>query len=145
MSRALAIGRTLAARRPPPAPQNQRHLQGNPASVADRVAKLSEPERAELSKHLDKMEEEFKCKLVQELDAYLQRPTFYNDQGMVNRVLTFCRVPKGERREKLIWRSSLATFFIASWAIGQWETSRCMQYYHEYQKKQGEETANYAT
>lgn len=49
------------------------------------IAKLSESERAELSKHLDKMGEEFQGKFVQEVDAYLQRPTFYNDKGKVNR------------------------------------------------------------
>ncbi|KAL6647203.1 hypothetical protein ACP70R_014640 [Stipagrostis hirtigluma subsp. patula] len=145
MPRALTAARMLARRaraRPPPP---RRHLQGpsDSDSIASKIANLSEAERAELSKELDKMGAELQSKLVQEVDAYLQRPTFSNDKGNVNRVLNFFKVPKGERREKLIWRSSLAIFFTTSLAVGQWEARRCMQHFG-YMEKQDEETANHA-
>ena len=37
------------------------------------------------------------------------------------RVLTFFRVPPGERRAKLLWRANFAGLFLVSWAIGDWQ------------------------
>lgn len=48
------------------------------------ISKLSEAERVEATKQLDKMDEELQSKLVQEIDAYLQWSTHSTDNGMFN-------------------------------------------------------------
>ncbi|RLN36195.1 hypothetical protein C2845_PM03G17990 [Panicum miliaceum] len=53
---------------------------------------------------------------------YLQsKPNFSKDAGIFNRLLTFFRVPTGERRAKLLWRANLTGLFLVSWAIGDWQ------------------------
>ncbi|KAL6880321.1 hypothetical protein ACP4OV_011886 [Aristida adscensionis] len=141
MSRALAAGRMLARRRrPPPPPRRQLKDLPAPNGLASKIAKLSDAERAELSKHLDKMCVDLQSKLAQEVDAYMQRPTFSNDKGNVNRVLNFFKVPKGEHRAKLLFRSSLTILFGASCATGNWLANRCMQQY----ATEDEKTVNHA-
>ncbi|KAK3126123.1 hypothetical protein QOZ80_7AG0551940 [Eleusine coracana subsp. coracana] len=145
MVASLAFLRMLTARRPPRVPRSRRLLQHRPSGVEAQIVKLTEAERSQVSKHLDMIGEELQNKLVEGVDAYLQRPTFYNDRGNINRVLTFCGVPKGERRDKLIWRYSLVGIFFASCAAGHWKSSRCMQHYYDNNLEKQEEIENLAT
>ncbi|CAL5034306.1 unnamed protein product [Urochloa decumbens] len=120
MSRVIAIGRELARRRPP-------------GSVVDKIAKLGEAERAQVSSYLDQLDAEVQRRLVQ-----LQTPIVSNDTGNFDRVLTFFRVPKGVRRENMLWRYSLASAFALSLWAGHWQARTYLV------GQQQEQTASYA-
>ncbi|CAN6196651.1 unnamed protein product [Urochloa humidicola] len=142
MSGALAGVRMVAARRSSaPLRRYVRRRLKAPSTIAKEIASLSEEERALMSNHLIELDAELQSRLVQQVDAFFQRSTISNDQGILNRVLTFCRVPKGARRDRLVWRSCLAATFLGSAVMGQWEACKCAQYHDECQRKHEEEAA----
>ncbi|CAN6196649.1 unnamed protein product [Urochloa humidicola] len=95
MSGSLAVGRMLARRRP-----GGIYVDGAaPNTIAEKITSLGEEERALMSNHLAELDAELQSRLVQQVDAFFQRSTISDDRGIPNRVLAFCRVPKGEQRD----------------------------------------------